>query len=226
MADEQDDSGGSDGFGGNDRLPEASLETRGGFSLIWLIPIVAALIGAWIAWRTYAERGPEVTITFITAEGLEAGKTEVKFKDLTVGLVQSINLAEDLSHVIVIAELTPGSKRYLTDETQFWIVRPQISAGRATGLGTLLSGAYIGMDPALKGKAQRAFTGLENRPVITSNDRGTVFTLRSKTLGSAQVDSPVYFRKISVGVVVSYEMSEDGNSVARASSSRPHMTSA
>ncbi|MBW2390204.1 MAG: MCE family protein [Deltaproteobacteria bacterium] len=213
MVDERDERSGSEGFGGDERLPEASLESRGGFSLIWLIPIVAALIGAWIAWRTYAESGPEVSISFITAEGLEAGKTEVKFKDLTVGLVQSITLAEDLSHVIVTAELTPGSKHYLTDQTQFWIVRPQISAGRATGLGTLLSGAYVGMDPALEGTPQLEFTGLESPPVITSSDRGTVFTLRSQTLGSAQINSPVYFRKISVGAVVSYEMSEDGNSV-------------
>lgn len=212
MADQHGDFGDSDPLD-DDRLPEAALRVRTGFSLIWLIPIVAALIGAWIAWRTYAESGPEVSITFKTAEGLEAGKTEVKFKDLTVGLVESITLAKDLSHVIVTAELAPGSKRYLTDQTRFWIVRPQISAGRATGLGTLLSGAYVGMDPAMEGKSQRKFTGLENQPVITSSDRGTVFTLRSKMLGSSQIDSPVYFRRIPVGAVVSYEMSEDGNSV-------------
>jgi paraquat-inducible protein B len=214
MADEQGGTRGSEGYDGDDRLPEATLETGGsGFSLIWLIPIVAALIGCWIAWRAYAESGPEVTITFITAEGLEAGKTQIKFKDLTVGVVKTIDFAKDLSHVIVTAELSPPTKGYLTDETKFWIVRPQISAGRASGLGTLLSGAFIGMDPAFEGEPQRKFTGLEVKPVITSGDKGTVFTLRSSSLGSAGIDTPVYFRKVSVGSVVSYEMSEDGNTI-------------
>lgn len=194
-------------------IPAAAVYSRGGFSPVWLIPIIAALIGGFIAWRTLSEIGPTVTISFKSAEGLEAGQTVVKFKDLEVGTVRRIDLAEDLSHVIVTAEMVAGADRYLTEGTRFWVVRPRITASRVTGLGTLLSGSYIAFEPALDGGALLDFTGLETPPIVTIEDDGSRFTLRSPDLGSVDVGSPIYFRKVRVGEVTSYEMDPSGEFV-------------
>ena len=120
-----------------------------------LVYIAAALIGAWLAYTAFSERGPQVTITFKSGEGLTAGKTKVKYKDIEVGMVESVSLAGDLSHVVVTAELTRGAERYLTHNTRFWVERARVSAGQVSGLGTIFSGAYIGMDPVLEGERER-----------------------------------------------------------------------
>jgi paraquat-inducible protein B len=182
-------------------------------SAVWAIPLVAVLIGAFLVYRTFSERGPTVTISFKAAEGMEAGKTKIKYKDLELGTVDSIVLADDLSHVSVGASFVKGAERYLTENTRFWVVRAQVSAGRVTGLGTLFSGAYIGMDPSTEGKSQRDFVGLEIQPIVTAGEPGTLYTLRSETGGSFEVGAPVYFAKIQVGEVVSYELSESGEFV-------------
>lgn len=193
-------------------VPEAVVRHGGGgISLVWLIPLVAVLIGGWIAWRAISEQGPTVTIEFKTAEGLEAGKTKVSYKDLQVGSVKAIRLADDLSHVIVTAELVPGAENYLTENTRFWVVKPQISAGRITGLGTLLSGAYLAIDPVREGAPQDHFVGLETPPVVTTSEAGSLFTLRSEELGSLDVGVPVYYRELQVGEVASYEMDPSGD---------------
>lgn len=196
-----------------DEPPEAAVHARSGFSLVWLIPIVAALIGGWLAYRALSERGPTITITFKSGEGLEAGKTKVKFRDIEIGIVDSVTLAEDLSHVVVTAELVRGANRYLTENTRFWVVRAQITAGRVSGIGTVFSGAYIGVDPVLDGRQQRHFTGLDVAPIVTTGEPGRHFTLRSQELGSVEVGSPVYYRSIRVGQVVAYELDESGESV-------------
>jgi len=112
-----------------DTIPEAVTATRSGFSIIWFIPLVAALIGAWVAYTALSERGPIITIVFHTAEGLEAGKTKVRFKDVEVGQVEAINLEEDFEHVVVTVQMKRGSEPYLTRRTRFWVVRARISAG-------------------------------------------------------------------------------------------------
>ena len=208
-----EDSGPPAGDGGLDRLvPEAVVRHGGGgISLVWLIPLVAVLIGGWIAWRAISEQGPTVTIEFKSAEGLEAGKTKVAYKDLQVGNVSAIRLADDLSHVVVTAELVPGAEHYLTENTRFWVVKPQISAGRITGLGTLLSGAYLAIDPVREGAPQDHFVGLETPPVVTTSEEGSLFTLRSGQLGSLDVGAPVYYRQLQVGEVASYEMDPSGD---------------
>ena len=192
---------------------EAVVEERGRVSLVWIIPIVAALVGTWLAYHAFSERGPMITIAFESAEGLEAGKTKVKYKDVEVGLVESIELSDDLSHVVVAARLVKGAKRYLTDQTRFWVVRASVSAGRVSGLGTLFSGAYIGIEPSSEGAAARSFTGLEIPPVVTADQSGRHFTLRAEDLGSVQIGSPVYFRWIEVGKIVAYELDESGDHV-------------
>jgi paraquat-inducible protein B len=194
-------------------VAEAVVEHHSRPSTVWLIPLVAILIGAFLVYRNFADRGPRVTISFESAEGLEAGKTKIKYKDVELGLVDSITLAEDFSHVIVSAELVKSAEGYLTENTRFWVVRARVAAGRVTGLGTLLSGAYIGVDPSTEGKRRREFKGLEVQPVVTSEDLGTLFAMRSTSGGSYQVGSPVYYRHIRVGEVVSSHLSESGDYV-------------
>jgi paraquat-inducible protein B len=192
---------------------EAVVEDKARISIVWIIPIVAVLIGAFLSYRAILERGPTVTIRFATGEGLAAGKTTVRFKDIEVGKVTSLELDPDLSGVIVTAELNPGIEEYLTDKTRFWVVRATVSAGQVTGLGTLLSGAYIGLDPSSEGAKARHFVGLEVAPVVTRGEAGAHFTLRSEHLGSFNVGAPVYYRSIRVGQVVAYELDEEGQNV-------------
>jgi paraquat-inducible protein B len=195
--------------------PDAIVKTKKGFSfsIVWLVPIVAALIGGWLVYKALSEKGPTVTITFLTAEGLEAGKTKIKYKDVEIGQVESIDLAKDLDHVIVTAEMHKDAGPYLSENTRFWVVRARVAAGGVSGLGTLFSGAYIGMDPGKPGKHARSFKGLETPPIITFGIPGKLFVLKSKTLGSLDIGSPVYYRRIKVGQVVAYQLEKDGTAV-------------
>ena len=201
------------GTASSEGVRDAVVEQRSRPSMVWVIPIVAALVGAWLTYHTFSQRGPAVTITFATAEGLEAGKTKVKYKDVEVGSVESIELARGLSHVVVTARLVKDSIPYLTENTRFWVVRAQVSAGHVSGLNTLFSGAYIGIDPSHEGESRRAFEGLDVPPVVTSDDHGSLFTLRSAELISIEIGSPVYFHAIEVGQVASYELDESGEFV-------------
>jgi paraquat-inducible protein B len=194
-------------------LPEAEVVKRDRLSLVWLLPVLALIVGGWLAYKTWAEQGPTVTISFKTASGLQAGKTKVKFKDVEIGQVTSINVAEDLERVLVEAQLTSGSERYLTDKTRFWVARPRVTASRVSGLETLLSGAYIAIDPVTTGRSARRFEGLPEPPVITTDEPGTRFRLRSPTLASLNLGSPVYYRHIQVGQVVNYVLDTDGDAV-------------
>ncbi len=196
-----------------DAIPEAVASTRSGFSIVWAIPLLAAVIGVWVAWSAYSERGPEITITFDTAEGLEAGKTKVRYKNVEVGQVEAIDLGEDNDDVIVTVQMNKPSEPYLTEKTRFWVVRARITAGNVSGLGTLLGGAYIGLDPVKDGKKTRNFTGLETAPIVTTDQPGQHLILEASRRSSLDVGSPIYFRQIKVGEVVSYELAEDGESV-------------
>lgn len=192
---------------------EARVVKRERWSLVWLVPLLALLIGAWLVYHTLSERGPRITIEFDTASGLQAGKTKVKFKDVVIGQVSTISLSENLDKVLVSAELTPDSARYLTDKTRFWVARPRITASQITGLETLLSGAFVAIDPVVKGKPVRHFIGLKEAPVITTSEPGAKFALRAATLGSLNLGSPLYYRRIQVGQVVDYQLDEDGGAV-------------
>ncbi|MCG6897900.1 MAG: MlaD family protein [Thiocapsa sp.] len=193
--------------------PQAVVRRGSGLSPVWLIPLVAVLIGAWLAVKTLAERGPTIRIEFATASGLQAGSTKVKFKDVDVGQVSAIDVSPDLKTVIVTAELKHGAADFLTEGTRFWVERPRVTASGVSGLETLLSGAYIAIDPVLRGKASRYFKGLEEPPLFTTADSGTQFRLRSPTLGSLSVGSPVYYRQIQVGQVAGFSLDPDGEAV-------------
>lgn len=194
-------------------LPQALVRNGRSLSVIWLVPLVAALIGAWLVYKTLSEKGPEITITFQSAEGLDAGKTKIKYKEVDVGQVEAMTLDKDLSRVVVKAGLIKDFADYLTDKTRFWVVKPRISAGEVSGLGTLFAGAYISVDPNRQGKPAHHYTGLDRPPIVTADLPGQSFTLRADRLGSLDSGSPVYYRQIRVGEVENYQLSEDGNSV-------------
>lgn len=182
-------------------------------SLIWLIPIVAALVGITLVARIIMERGPEVVLTFKTAEGLEAGKTAVKYKDVQIGLVTSLRLARDRSHVRVLVQFNKDAQSFTAADSRFWVVRPRLDTSGISGLNTLLSGAYIGADAGVSQETAGEFTGLETPPTVTRDDSGKQFLLRANDVGSLDVGSPVYFRRIKVGQVAAYELDGDGRGV-------------
>src|SRR5215472_6900377 len=139
-------------------------------SIIWLIPLVAALIGAWLAWDTLSKEGPTITVSFNTAEGLQPGQSQLKFKDIVFGTVKSLTLSPDHSRVVVTIATTRQGEPLLTKKTVFWVVKPRLFAGSISGLETLLSGSYVGMLPGVKpGALQREFTGREDPPILTEH---------------------------------------------------------
>ena len=195
-------------------LPAPVIRPRRRLPTVWLIPLVATLIGIWLAFNAYVEKGPTITITFENAEGLEAGRTKIKCKEVEVGKVQSIKLSRDRQRVEVTAEMTRDAAGLLTEHCRFWIVRARVGASGISGLGTLLSGAYISLDPGDEGKSARSFKGLEKPPAFLSQQEGQTFQLRAEKLGSMSVGSPVYFRQIPVGEVASFDLDREGRSVS------------
>lgn len=192
------------------QVPEAVVdEEHKGFPVVWLLPLVALIVGAWLVFKAVSEKGPEVVIQFESAEGVVAAKTSIRYRDVIIGQVDNIDLSDDLSSVQVTATLHPGAKSYLTDATRFWVVRPRIGVAGVSGLGTLVSGAYIAMDPNPSGKPTRKFVGLEKPPIVTSDKEGTTYRLRAKKLGSLSVGSPIYFKQFDVGEVTDYKLAEN-----------------
>ncbi|HYH42602.1 MAG TPA: MlaD family protein [Burkholderiales bacterium] len=180
---------------------------------VWVLPVLAAIIGGWLAVRAILSDGPNITIRFKTAEGLEAGKTRVKYKDVDIGIVKNITLADDRAGIVVKAELSKPGTELLVEDTRFWVVRARIAGGTVSGIGTLLSGSYIGMDPGKSTESRRDFEGLEQPPVITTGLQGKVFVLRADDIGSLDVGSPVYFRRLEAGRVIAYELDKEGAGV-------------
>ena len=199
----------------HDPIP-AAVERKPGprsLQLIWIIPIVAALVGGYIAVKSFWERGPTITIRFLSGEGIEAGKTRIKHKAVDIGTVRAVGLSPDRKSVVVTAEIDRQSAEgFLVEDTRFWVVRPRIAGGQISGLGTLLAGSYIGSDPGKSQAERRDFVGLETPPPITADLPGRQFSLRTEDLGSLDIGSPVYYRGIVAGRVVSVEIAPDGRS--------------
>jgi paraquat-inducible protein B len=181
--------------------------------LVWLVPLVAVLIGGWLAVQSILEKGPTITISFATGEGLEAGKTKIKFKNVDIGVVNSVVLSPDHKSVIASADLAKDAASMLVDDTRFWVVRPRISGGTVSGLGTLLSGSFVGMDIGSQTKQRRDFVGLETPPVFAAGVPGREFVLKSENMGSLDVGAPVFFRRLQVGQITSYALDPDGSGV-------------
>ena len=196
-------------------LPEAvaTRRSRWRMQVVWLVPLVAVLIGGWLAVKAILEQGPTVTISFETGEGLDAGKTKLKFKNVDIGVVKSVTLSGDHRKVIATAELAKDATGLLVDDTRFWVVRPRISGGTVSGIGTLLSGSFIGMDVGASTKSRRDYTGLESPPVIATGVPGRQFVLKGDDMGSLDVGSPIYYRRLQVGHVTSYQLDANGKGV-------------
>lgn len=196
-------------------LPKPAVRTgrRWSLSLIWLVPTVAALAGFVLVLRAWLAAGPTITISFDSAEGLEAGTTEVRYKDVVVGKVKRIRLSEDHEHVLVKVELSNDASDLAVDDTKFWIVRPRIGLGGVSGLNTLLSGAYIGVDLGHSDEDRSQFDGLEVPPAVTTDQKGKRYVLEAADLGSLDIGSPLYFRREQVGRVVAHKLRDDGRGV-------------
>jgi paraquat-inducible protein B len=183
-------------------------------SLIWAIPAVTLLIALWLVWDTYSKRGPTITVTFQAGEGLQVNQSHVKHRDVDMGVVQSIVLADDYSHVIVTLAMRPEATPLLNDKARFWVVMPRLFAGSISGLNTLVSGSYIELLPsAIGGTPQRSFTGLEDPPVLQTQTAGHTFLLKTGRVGSISVGSPVFYRDLSVGEVLGWDLSADATIV-------------
>ncbi len=160
------------------------------------------------------ERGPSITVSFSTAEGLEPEKTRVKYRSVDIGRLTAVTFSEDRTRVIATLELSKQAEPFLVADTRFWVVRPRVSGTQISGLGTLLSGAYIGMDAGNATKSRSAFEGLDVPPIVTVDLPGRHFVLKADDLGSVDIGSPVYFRRLQVGSIVSYELDPEGTGVS------------
>lgn len=203
----------ADEQGGLGPVPGSSLRRSKGLSVVWLVPLVALLIASWLLYNSWSEKGTAITITFKNADGIEAGNSKIKYKDVEIGAVEAITFSPDMREVVVHARMEKVASSYLTDATRFWIVRPRIAAGQVSGLGTLFSGSYIGIDPGRAGNPRANFIGLEETPIVTADAPGSYFVLKAKGLGSLDVGSPVSYRQIKVGQVVGYGFDATGAAV-------------
>ena len=175
-------------------------------SVVWLVPVIALAVGVSLVVNSLLQAGPHITIEFRTAEGLEAGKTEVRYKEVVVGRVDAVSLSEDRKRVIASVRLARSAAVLAVEDTNFWVVRPRIGVGGISGLATLVSGAYIGADAGVSTEDRKSFVGLEVPPFVLRGEPGRSFVLRAPDLGSLDVGSPIFYRRTRVGRVVGYTL--------------------
>jgi paraquat-inducible protein B len=198
-----------------DNLPQATVvpRRRQRISVIWAIPILAAVVAIGIAIQRIMSEGPTITIIFKAAQGVEAGKTFIKYKDVNIGQVTKVQLSPDYSKVELTAKIDKSAGDLMVEDAKFWVVEPRVTLSGVSGLGTLLSGNYIGFEVGRSKKAQRRFSGLEVPPIITGDQPGRRFVLRADNLGSLGIGSPIYYRRIQAGQVIGYDLASDGNQI-------------
>ena len=182
--------------------------------IIWIIPIVAILVGLGLMYKAVVDHGPTITVAFKSGDGLIAGKTNVKYKEVDIGLVKTVVLSEDHQQVLATIELNKDASDFSNKDTRYWIVRPRITASGVTGLSTLLDGPFIAADIGKSTEKIDSFVALEVPPILTGGTPGREFILRAPTLGSHNIGTPVYFRRLNVGQVVAYDLDKDGKYVS------------
>lgn len=180
--------------------------------LVWFLPLIALLASAWLIYKSASEKGEIIAIDFPTAEALEVDKTKIRYLDVDVGKVTAISINDDLKTIRVSAQMNSNATAYLKADTSFWVVKPQVGLGGVSGLGTLLSGAYIELKPG-KGKQQFHFTGLTVPPVMKSQVDGKQFILETNNLGSMRPGTPINFHGIPVGEVLGHKLSDEANAI-------------
>ena len=195
-----------------EELPTPAVQNRRWIPrLVWVVPIAAAVIGISLLIRNWENAGPQITISFLSGEGVQVGKTLVKYRDVTVGQVSSVVLSADHQTVVVTANLSKDAAGLLKEDTQFWIVRPRFGVGSVSGLETLLSGVYIGMKTGTAARREHEFVGLENPPALAHGPHGRELQLHAARVGSLSIGSPVYFRQFQVGRVIDENLLPDGS---------------
>lgn len=188
-------------------LPRATIKRAPRFSPIWLVPIIAALVVVFLVYTNYVARGPVITITFRTADGLVPGETLVRHKAVVLGKVEEIELSPGMRDVTARVRIDRNAKSILTENARFWVVRPRLSLNALSGLETLVSGAYIEIDPGVPGaKPRRDFKGLDEPPGVRSDEQGTMFVLESSRLRGVSPGAPVYYRDVEVGATIGAEL--------------------
>jgi len=201
--------------GDRDEVAQATVVSKKSsrISMVWIIPILAAVIAVGIAVERILTEGPTITILLKVADGIEAGKTDVKYKDVKIGQVTKVELAKDSDGVEVTAKMSKRVANLLVEDAKFWVVEPRVTLSGVSGLGTLLSGNYLGFAVGKSTKPQRTFTALEVPPIITGGQPGREFTLKAHDLGSLGIGSPIYYRRLQAGQVIAYDLAGDGDVV-------------
>ncbi|MEZ0613857.1 MlaD family protein, partial [Pseudomonas sp. Env-44] len=195
-------------------LPKAKTRPASNWSAIWVLPLIALIIGGWLGWRAYSQQGIEIQVRFESGEGIQINKTEVVYKGMTVGKVKTLALDDEGSNrgVIATIEMNKDVEQYLKTNTRFWLVKPSVSLAGITGLETLVSGNYIAASPG-DGEPTRKFKALSEEPPLSDAKPGLHLTLKADRLGSLNRGSPVFYKQIQVGQVKSYLLSEDQSTV-------------
>ncbi len=190
-----------------------SRNRRFGVSAVWLVPLLAGVIGLSLLISGTLSKGPRIFITFHSAEGVEAHKTKVKVRNVVIGEVSAVVLNKDRTGVVATVDLDADAGAFTAEDSLFWVVRPRIGATGVSGVDTLLSGPFIAADSGTSGQTDKHFVGLETPPPVTYGTKGTRFTLHAGDLGSLEVGSPVYYRRIQVGQIAAFHLSADGKGV-------------
>lgn len=193
-------------------IPPARVRPASNWSAIWILPLIALLIGSWLGWKAYDQRGVMIDIRFTSGDGIAAGKTELIYKGMSLGKVQTVDLSEDKQSVLVHIEVNRSAEDFLRKDSRFWLVQPRVSLAGVTGLETLVSGNYITFEPG-QGKKTSHYTALVEPPPLSDALPGLHIQLKSARLDSLSVGSPVYYRQIQVGQINSYALTEEQDGV-------------
>jgi paraquat-inducible protein B len=192
-------------------VPDAPRRVR--LPYVWILPIIVVIAGAFVAVREKLAEGTSIEITFHTADDLEPNKTKISYKAVEIGEVKEIRVSKDRREVVVEARIHRDATDYLVEDTRFWVVRPRVTGANISGLGTLVSGAYIGVDVGHSTVPERHFTGLEVPPIVTSGQPGREYILHASDIGSLTIGSTVFYRHMAAGQVVAYALDPGGASV-------------
>jgi len=171
------------------------------FNTIWFVPLIALLIAGWMVYQNWSNQGPEVTLIAQNADGIEAGKTKVKARNVDVGMVTAVRLSDDFNQAIITVRMNKNASKMLHANAQFWVVKPRIGKAGVSGLGTLLSGAYIEMEPSLKGELKTHFSIRPNPPISTDKSQGIHLKLFGTDSSKMDVGTAVHFRGYDVGFI-------------------------
>jgi paraquat-inducible protein B len=193
-------------------VSDVTINKKTELPLVWLLPLIALLVSGWLIAKSYSEKGPVITISFPTAEGLEVDKTKIKYLNVEVGKVTAISISDDLKTIAVTAQMNSTAASYLKKNTSFWVERPQVGLGGISGLGTLLSGPYIAIKPG-DGDKESHFIGMTSPPLLKHNAEGRYFVLETNNLSSMRPGTPINFHGITVGEVLSHTLSDDANGI-------------